>query len=72
MQMNMVQAIGDALRHEMKRDNRIVVLGEDVAKVGGVFRVTAGLYDEFTRLSDEAASLRATVDAAVLQVLADD
>ena len=47
MQMNMVQAIGDALRHEMKRDNRIVVLGEDVAKVGGVFRVTAGLYDEF-------------------------
>ena len=45
--MNMVQAIGDALRHEMKRDNRIVVLGEDVAKVGGVFRVTAGLYDEF-------------------------
>ncbi len=47
MQMNMVQAIGDALRHEMKRDNRVVVLGEDVAKVGGVFRVTAGLYDEF-------------------------
>jgi pyruvate dehydrogenase E1 component beta subunit len=47
MQMNMVQAIGEALRHEMKRDNRIVVLGEDVAKVGGVFRVTAGLYDEF-------------------------
>ena len=45
--MNMVQAIGDALRHEMKRDNRIVVLGEDVAKVGGVFRITAGLYDEF-------------------------
>ncbi|MEO6418776.1 MAG: alpha-ketoacid dehydrogenase subunit beta [Polyangiaceae bacterium] len=45
--MNMVQAIGDALRHEMKRDSRVVVLGEDVAKVGGVFRVTAGLYDEF-------------------------
>lgn len=45
--MNMVQAINDALRLEMKRDKRVVVLGEDVGKVGGVFRVTAGLYDEF-------------------------
>ena len=41
-QMNMVQAINDALRHEMRRDDRVVVLGEDVGKVGGVFRVTAG------------------------------
>jgi 2-oxoisovalerate dehydrogenase E1 component beta subunit len=46
-QMNMVQAINDGLRHEMKRDARVVVMGEDVGKVGGVFRVTAGLYDEF-------------------------
>jgi len=46
-QMNMVQAINSALRMEMKRDDRVVVLGEDVGKVGGVFRVTAGLFDEF-------------------------
>jgi len=46
-QMNMVQAINDALRLEMRRDNRVVILGEDVGKVGGVFRVTAGLFDEF-------------------------
>ncbi len=46
-QMNMVQAINDALRLEMRRDERVVVLGEDVGKVGGVFRVTAGLFDEF-------------------------
>lgn len=46
-QMNLVQAINDALRFEMKRDDRVVILGEDVGKVGGVFRVTAGLYDEF-------------------------
>ncbi|HRI71836.1 MAG TPA: alpha-ketoacid dehydrogenase subunit beta [Polyangium sp.] len=46
-QMNMVQAITDALRHEMRRDNRVVILGEDVGKVGGVFRVTQGLFDEF-------------------------
>ncbi len=46
-QMNMVQAINDALRVEMRRDDRIVVLGEDVGKVGGVFRVTQQLFDEF-------------------------
>ena len=46
-QMNMVQAINDALRLEMRRDDRVVVLGEDVGKVGGVFRVTQGLCDEF-------------------------
>jgi 2-oxoisovalerate dehydrogenase E1 component beta subunit len=45
--MNMVQAINDGLRLEMRRDPRVVVLGEDVGKVGGVFRVTQGLYDEF-------------------------
>lgn len=46
-QMNMVQAINDGLRHEMRRDGRVVLLGEDVGKVGGVFRVTQGLWDEF-------------------------
>ncbi|HMJ16048.1 MAG TPA: alpha-ketoacid dehydrogenase subunit beta [Polyangiaceae bacterium] len=46
-QMNMVQAINDALRAAMRRDDRVVILGEDVGKVGGVFRVTAGLFDEF-------------------------
>jgi pyruvate dehydrogenase E1 component beta subunit len=47
MQMNMVQAINDGLRHAMRKDSRVVVLGEDVGKVGGVFRVTQGLFDEF-------------------------
>jgi 2-oxoisovalerate dehydrogenase E1 component beta subunit len=46
-QMNLVQAINDALKIEMKRDPRVVVLGEDVGRVGGVFRVTQGLWDEF-------------------------
>jgi pyruvate dehydrogenase E1 component beta subunit len=45
--LNMVQAINDALRLEMRRDPRVVILGEDVGKVGGVFRVTQGLWDEF-------------------------
>src|SRR6187431_2026372 len=46
-QMNMVMAVNEALRSAMRRDKRVVILGEDVGKVGGVFRVTAGLQDEF-------------------------
>ncbi|MDQ3032686.1 MAG: alpha-ketoacid dehydrogenase subunit beta [Myxococcota bacterium] len=46
-QKTMVQAINEALRLEMRRDDRVVLLGEDVGRVGGVFRVTAGLWDEF-------------------------
>ncbi|MCA9597626.1 MAG: alpha-ketoacid dehydrogenase subunit beta [Myxococcales bacterium] len=46
-QMNMVSAINDALRVAMKKNDKIVVMGEDVGRVGGVFRVTAGLFDEF-------------------------
>ena len=46
-QMTMVGAINDALRTEMRLDDRVVVLGEDVGVLGGVFRVTAGLRDEF-------------------------
>jgi pyruvate dehydrogenase E1 component beta subunit len=46
-QMNMVQALNDAMRVALARDDRVVVLGEDVGRVGGVFRVTAGLMEEF-------------------------
>jgi len=46
-EMTMAQAINDGLRTSMRSDDRVVVLGEDVARVGGVFRVTAGLLDEF-------------------------
>ncbi len=45
--MNMVQALNQALREEMRRDERVVVLGEDVGRRGGVFLVTEGLIDEF-------------------------
>jgi pyruvate dehydrogenase E1 component beta subunit len=46
-EMNLVQAVNDALRIEMRRDSRVVVLGEDVGRFGGVFRVTNGLQEEF-------------------------
>src|SRR5437879_3057984 len=45
--MTMVQAINNALREEMRRDDRVIVLGEDVGRNGGVFRCTEGLLDEF-------------------------
>lgn len=45
--LNMVEAINLALREEMERDDRIVVLGEDVGREGGVFRVTDGLQAKF-------------------------
>ena len=45
--MNVIQAVNDALRVEMRRDPRVVVLGEDVGAFGGVFRATAGLQQEF-------------------------
>lgn len=45
--LNMVEAINLALREEMERDNRVLVLGEDVGREGGVFRVTDGLQARF-------------------------
>ncbi len=66
-QMNMVQAIQDALRLEMRRDAKVVLLGEDVGKVGGVFRVTQGLFDEFggDRVIDTPLSEGGIIGAAV-------
>ena len=45
--MTMVQAINDALKSELKRDEDVLVFGEDVGVNGGVFRVTEGLQKEF-------------------------
>jgi 2-oxoisovalerate dehydrogenase E1 component beta subunit len=46
-EMTLLQAVNDALKVEMRRDPRVVVLGEDVGRFGGVFRVTQGLQEEF-------------------------
>ncbi|HEY4244381.1 MAG TPA: alpha-ketoacid dehydrogenase subunit beta [Kofleriaceae bacterium] len=45
--MNIIEAVRSALQTQMRSDPRVVVLGEDVGKFGGVFRATSGLYDEF-------------------------
>src|SRR5437667_1684354 len=44
---NVVQTIHDTLAEEMREDDRVMVLGEDVGARGGVFRATAGFLDEF-------------------------
>ena len=41
------EALRDALRLEMQRDPRVLVMGEDIAEHGGAFQVTAGLLEEF-------------------------
>ena len=45
--LTLVQAINLALIQEMERDDRIIILGEDVGRNGGVFRVTEGLFKRF-------------------------
>jgi len=65
--LNMVQAINLALKEEMQRDNSIVILGEDVGRDGGVFRITEGLYDEFgaERVIDTPLSELGIIGAAI-------
>jgi pyruvate dehydrogenase E1 component beta subunit len=64
---NIIQAVNDALRIEMRRDSRVVVLGEDVGKFGGVFRATTGLYDEFgpDRVFDTPLSEAGIIGSAI-------
>lgn len=65
--LNLLQAVNDALRVEMRRDPSVVVLGEDIGKFGGVFRATAGLYEEFgpERVIDTPLAEGGIVGAAV-------
>ena len=66
-QLNMVQAINQALADEMARDDRVVLLGEDVGRDGGVFRVTEGLLERFgdERVLDTPLSESAIMGAAI-------
>ena len=64
---NIVQAINMALKEEMERDRDVVVLGEDVGRDGGVFRVTEGLLERFgpERVMDTPLSELGIVGAAI-------
>ena len=46
-ELTLVEAVNDALHTEMARDDAVLLMGEDVARSGGVFRASAGLLDRF-------------------------
>jgi 2-oxoisovalerate dehydrogenase E1 component len=46
-ELTMAQALGEALAQEMERDGRVLVMGEDVGLIGGIFGVTRGLRERF-------------------------
>src|SRR3954463_1716196 len=69
--MTYLQAISDAMREEMRADDRVFVMGEDIGVFGGAFKVTDGFFDEFGggRVMDtplaESAIIGTAVGAAV-------
>ena len=67
MKLNLVEAINLALQQEMRRDDRVLILGEDVGLNGGVFRVTDKLQTEFgaDRVVDTPLSESGIVGAAI-------
>ncbi len=65
--LSMVEALNEALREEMERDERVIVMGEDVAVLGGIYRVTKGLLERFgpERVIDTPISEEGFVGAAI-------
>jgi pyruvate/2-oxoglutarate/acetoin dehydrogenase E1 component len=61
------QAIRDALREEMRRDERVFLLGLDIGRFGGTYKATQGLWEEFgdERVRDTPLSEAAIAGAAV-------
>ena len=59
-------AVGAAIAQEMRRDDRVVFLGEDIAAAGGVFKTTGGLLEEFgpLRVRDTPIAEQAILGAA--------
>ncbi len=67
-----IQAINEALKEELRRDENVFMIGEDIGRYGGLFRVTRNLYDEFgpervldTPISEQAFMGMATGAAMV-------
>jgi acetoin:2,6-dichlorophenolindophenol oxidoreductase subunit beta len=61
------EAVAMGIAQEMRRDDRVVFLGEDVAAAGGVFKATVGLFEEFgpRRVRDTPISEQAILGAAM-------
>jgi pyruvate/2-oxoglutarate/acetoin dehydrogenase E1 component len=62
-----LEAIGEALAEEMARDDRVFLIGEDIGRFGGAFKVTEGLLDRFggSRVVDTPISESAIIGAAI-------
>ena len=66
-EISYAEALNEALREEMRRDDRVIVFGEDVGVFGGVYRVTKGLLEEFgpERVLDTPISEAAIAGTAI-------
>src|SRR5712692_2695499 len=66
-EVTFAQAINEAIREEMQRDESVIMMGEDVAAYGGVYKLTQGLLAEFgpERVSDTPISEAAIVGLGV-------
>src|ERR1700744_352637 len=67
-----IGAITEALQEEMRRDERVFIIGEDVGVEGGVFKATKGLYEEFgaARVIDSPLAEGIIVSSAIGAALA--
>lgn len=67
MRVTYAQALGDAIKEEMRKDDTVIVYGEDVAEHGGIFGVTRGILDEFgcKRIKNTPISETAIVGSAI-------
>src|SRR6476660_4314560 len=65
--MTYLQAISDAMREEMRADERVFVMGEDIGVFGGAFKVTDGFFDEFgaSRVMDTPLAESGIVGTAI-------
>jgi pyruvate dehydrogenase E1 component beta subunit len=61
------EALNQAMREEMRRDDRVFLLGEDIGMYGGAFRVTKGLFEEFgpKRVKDTPIAEEVIVGSAI-------
>ena len=66
-ELTLGKALGASLRQAMRDDEKVVLLGEDIGKLGGVFRITDGLLDEFgaSRVIDTPLAESGIVGTAV-------
>jgi len=71
-ELTMAQALNEALHQEMARDERVFMIGEDIARNGGLFKVSEGLLDRFggPRVIDSPISEAAISGAGVGAALA--